>query len=178
MAKKRARRTAKRSKPKRFERVPKGFHSVTPYLAITGASLAIEWYKKAFGAKELMRQATPDGKLIHARVRIGDSIVMMSDVFPGGHKDPLQLGGTSVTLHLYSNNVDALWKKAVEAGAKVDTQLDDMFWGERYGQLTDPFGHSWSLSMRVPMSRKQMEEQRAEAMKMFEPPGREEGQSS
>jgi len=116
----------------------------------------------------LTRQATPDGKLIHARVRIGDSIVMMSDVFPGGHKDPLQLGGTSVMLHIYSKNVDALWGRAVEAGAKVDTQLDDMFWGERYGQLTDPFGHSWSMSMRIPMSRKQMNEQRAEAMKMFQ----------
>jgi len=71
-------------------------------------------------------------------------------------------------LHIYSKNVDALWKRAVEAGAKVDTQLDDMFWGERYGRLTDPFGHSWSMSMRIPMSRKQMNEQRVEAMKMFQ----------
>jgi hypothetical protein len=93
---------------------------------------------------------------------------MMSDVFPGGHKDPLQLGGVSVTLHIYSNNVDAFWKRAVEAGAKVDMELGDMFWGERYGQLTDPFGHSWSLSMRIPVSRKRMEKQRAAAMKMFE----------
>jgi uncharacterized glyoxalase superfamily protein PhnB len=167
MAKKGAR-AARKSKPRKFEHIPKGFHSVTPNLAINGAALAIEWYKRAFGAKELTRQAAPDGKLIHARVRLGDSIVMMSDVFPGGHKDPLQLGGPSITLHIYSNNVDALWKKAVEAGAKVDMQLDDMFWGERYGQLTDPFGHSWSLSMQIPMSRKQMKEQRAETMKMFE----------
>jgi PhnB protein len=93
---------------------------------------------------------------------------MISDTFPGGHKDPIQLGGSSVTLHLYSRNVDALWKMAVDAGAKVDMQLDDMFWGERYGQLTDPFGHSWSLSMRIPMSRSEMAKQRAEAMKMFE----------
>jgi len=183
MAKKRARpvRKAKsRKKLKKFERVPKGFHSVTPYLIINGAAVAIEWYKRAFGGKELMRQATPDGKLMHARVRIGDSIVMISDVFPGGDKDPLQLGGSSVTLHIYSNNVDALWKRAVEAGAKIDLQLDDMFWGERYGQLTDPFGHSWSLSMRIPMSRKQMEKQRAEAMKMFaqdQHPGHENAQT-
>jgi uncharacterized glyoxalase superfamily protein PhnB len=166
MAKKRVR-ASRKLKPKKVERIPKGFHSVTPYLVINGAALAIDWYKRAFGAKEVTRQAAPDGKLLHARVRIGDSIVMFSDVFPGGHKDPLQLGGSSVTLHVYSNNVDALWKRAVEAGAKVDMQLDDMFWGERYGQLTDPFGHSWSLSMRIPMSRKQMNEQRAEAMKMF-----------
>jgi len=173
VAKKRSR-AARRPKARRFERIPNGFHSVTPSLAINGASLAIEWYKRAFGAKELTRETMADGKLIHARVRIGDSIVMLSDVFPGGHKDPLQLGGSSITLHIYSNNVDALWKRAVEAGARVDMRLDDMFWGERYGQLTDPFGHSWSLSMRIPMSRKQMKEQRAEAMKMFEQhPGHE-----
>jgi uncharacterized glyoxalase superfamily protein PhnB len=166
-AKKRARRAGK-SKPRKFKRIPNGFHSVTPYLAVNGALQALEWYKKAFGAKEMMREALPDGKLIHARIRIGNSIVMLSDTFPGGHQDPIQRGGTSVTLHIYSNNVDDLWKKAVEAGAKVDMALDDMFWGERYGQLTDPFGHSWSVSMQIPMSRKQMAEQRAAAMKMFE----------
>jgi uncharacterized glyoxalase superfamily protein PhnB len=159
----------KKSKPKKFEPIPKGFHSVTPYLAIKGAAQAIEWYEKAFGAKEIARQEGPEGKLLHARVRIGDSIVMMSDVFPGAsHRDPIELGAVSVTLHIYSKNVDALWKRAVEAGAKVNMQLDDMFWGERYGQLTDPFGHSWSLSMQIPMSRKEMEERRKAAMKMFE----------
>ena len=166
MAKKKVRRKVK-PKPK-FERIPRGFHSVTPYLAVSGAAQAVEWYKKAFGAKELQRQALPDGKLIHARLPIGDSIVMLSDTFAGGHKDPLQLGGASVTLHVYTGNVDSLWKKAVEAGAKVNMELGNMFWGERYGQVTDPFGHSWSLSMRIPMSRKEMEKQRAEAMKMFE----------
>lgn len=170
MAKKRARAKAKsKPKKKKLDRIPRGFHTVTPYLAINGAVQAVEWYKKAFGAKELAREAGPEGKLIHARLRIGDSIVMMSDVFPGGtHKDPLELGATSITLHIYSNNVDALWKKAIEAGAKVGMQLDDMFWGERYGQLTDPFGHSWSLSMQIPMSSKEMEEKRKAAMKMFE----------
>ncbi len=179
VAKKRVR-ASRKTKRRKLERVPKGFHSVTPYLAINGAALAIEWYKRAFGAKELRREPGPDGKLIHARVRIGDSIVMLSDVFPGGHKDPLQLGGSPISLHIYSNNVDALWKRAVEAGAKVDMQLDDMFWGERYGRITDPFGHSWSMSMQIPMSRKQMKEQRAEAMKMFEQdqhPGHEGTQS-
>ena len=93
---------------------------------------------------------------------------MLSDVFPGApHKDPLELGAASVTLHIYSKDIDALWKSAVKAGAKVGMPLDDMFWGERYGQLTDPFGHSWSLSKRIPMSPEEMERKRQEAMKMF-----------
>ena len=142
---------------------------MTPYLAIKGASQAIEWYKKAFGAKELNREAGPDGKLIHGRIQIGDSIIMLSDVFPGAlHKDPREVGAASVTLHIYSKDVDTLWKMAVDAGAKVDMQMDDMFWGERYGQLSDPFGHSWSLSMRIPMSPKEMETRRKQAVKMFE----------
>ena len=162
-------RRKKKSKPKKFEPIPRGFHSVTPYLAIKRAAQAIDWYVRAFGAKEIARQEGPEGKLMHARLRIGDSVVMMSDVFPGASsKDPIELGGVSITLHIYSKNVDALWKRAVEAGAKVNMQLDDMFWGERYGQLTDPFGHSWSLSMLIPMSRKEMEEKRKAAMKMFE----------
>jgi uncharacterized glyoxalase superfamily protein PhnB len=180
MPKRRVHRKPKPKAKKKFERVPKGFHSVTAYLAINGASQAIVWYKKAFGAKELMRQPGPGGKLLHARLRIGDTIVMMSDSFPEGHKDPIQLGGTPITLHIYSRDVDRIWKKAVEAGAKVDMQLGDTFWGERYGQLTDPFGHSWSLSMLIPMARKEREKRRAEAMKMFEQgqkPGQETIQS-
>jgi len=154
---------------KRFDRIPKGFHTVTPYLAINGAAQALEWYKRAFGAKELFKEANPDGRLIHARLKIGDSIVMMSDVFPGArHKDPRELGTTSVTLHVYTENVDEMWRSAVEAGATVEMQLEDMFWGERYGQLTDPYGHSWSLSMQIPMSKKEMEEKRKAAMQMFE----------
>ncbi len=157
------------SKPKKFDPVPSEFHTVTPYLAINGAAEAIEWYKKAFGAKELDREQGPDGKLIHGRIRIGDSIVMLSDIFPGAiHKDPRELGAASVTLHIYSKDVNTLWRKAVEAGARVEMQLDDMFWGERYGQLTDPFGHAWSLSMRIQMSPEEMERKRREAMKMFE----------
>jgi len=159
------------NKPRRFEPVPREFHTVTPYMAIKGAAQAIEWYKKAFGAKEFEseRQAAPDGNLIHARIKIGDSIVMMSDVFPGSrHKDPLELGASSVTLHIYTRDVDSLWKKAVDAGARVDMPLDDMFWGERYWQLTDPYGHSWSLSMRIQVSPQGMEQKRQEAMKMFQ----------
>jgi uncharacterized glyoxalase superfamily protein PhnB len=166
----RIKRKKARSKTKKFEPVPKEFHTVTPYLAINGAAEAIDWYKRAFGAKELDRQPGPDGKLIHGRIQIGDSIIMLSDIFPGAHKehkDPRELGAASVTLHIYSKDVDSLWKKAVEAGATVDMQLGDMFWGERYGQLTDPFGHSWSLSMRIPMSPEEMEARRQEAMKML-----------
>jgi len=119
--------------------------------------------------KELSREQDPGGKLIHGRIQIGDSIVMLSDIFPGAiRKDPRELGASSVTLHIYSKDVDALWRKAVEAGARVDMQLDNMFWGERYGQLTDPFGHAWSLSMRIQMSAGEMERKRQEAMKMFE----------
>ena len=171
MTKKRVKRkpqTKRRARAK-FRRIPVEFHTVTPYLAINGAAEALEWYKKAFGAKELYREAGPEGKLMHGRMKIGDSVIMLSDVFPGAiHKDPRELGAASVTLHVYSNDVDALWQRAVAVGATVTMQLGDMFWGERYGQLTDPFGHAWSLSMLIPMSRKEMEQKRQEAMKMFE----------
>ena len=159
-----------RAKPKRATAIHEGFRSVTPYLAVNGAAQAIEWYKKAFGAKEFEkeRQATPDGKLMHGRIRIGDSIVMLSDVFPGSPvKDPLELGNTPVTLHIYVKNVDDMWKRAVDAGAKVDTPLDNQFWGERYGQLRDPYGHAWSMSMRIPMSQEEIDQKRQEAMRMF-----------
>jgi uncharacterized glyoxalase superfamily protein PhnB len=158
----------KAKKRKGVEPVPKGFHSVTPYLAVNGAAQALEWYKKAFGAKELMRHEGPGGKLIHASMKIGDSIVMLSDTFEGGHKDPLALGGSPTTLHIYSKNVDVFWQRAVEAGAKVEMQLDNMFWGERYGQLSDPYGHSWSVAMRISMSPEEMKRKQEEAMRMFE----------
>jgi uncharacterized glyoxalase superfamily protein PhnB len=161
----------KKVSKKKFEPVPAEFHTVTPYLAIQGAAHAIDWYKTAFNAKEIeeARQQTLDGKLVHARIKIGDSIIMLSDIFPGSDiKNPQISGRSPVTLHLYSRNVDQLWKQAVEAGARVDMQLDDMFWGERYGHLTDPFGHSWSLSMRVRMKPAEMERKKQEAMKGFE----------
>src|SRR5256712_13390291 len=143
MSKSRPRKNKKATKPKsksksipnRPSPIPEGFRSVTPYLAINGAAEAIEWYKKAFGAKELVKesQVMPDGKLMHGRILIGDSIVMMSDVVPGGtHQDPLERGGTPVTLHIYVTNVDEVWNRAVENGAKVDQQLDNQFCGERY----------------------------------------------
>ncbi len=160
----------KKSKPKKskIEPIPPGFRSITPYLAIEGAAQAIEWYKKAFNAKELNRAPTPDGKLMNATIRIGDSLLMMSDVFPGAPlKGPKELGNTTVTLHIYAKNVDKLFQQAVNAGADITMQLDNQFWGERYGQLRDPFGHSWSISQRVNMTKAEKEEKQKQAMAIF-----------
>jgi uncharacterized glyoxalase superfamily protein PhnB len=150
LAKKKAAKKRLPRRPKQIPAVPAGFHTVTPYLAIEGASRAVEFYKKAFGAKQLALQATPDGKVIHARLRIGDSIVMMSDVFPGSEaKAPTMVGTSTVTMHIYSKDIDRLWRQAVAAGARVVMPLDNQYWGERYGQLVDPFGHRWSFSKQV-----------------------------
>jgi PhnB protein len=148
--------------------------TVTPYLFIQGAAQALEFYKKAFRAKEITRQPTPDGKLMHAMIQIGDSFVMMSDTF----EDPPAPGTalpTTAMLHVYTKDVDRLWDRALAAGAKVIMPLDDMFWAERYGQLEDPFGHRWTLSMRIPMSRAEREAKQKASMAMFdagEHPGR------
>lgn len=149
---------------------------MTPYLSVVGGLAAIEFYKKAFGARELLRRVTPDGKLIHGRLRIGTSIVLLSDVFPDSETaSPASIGTTTVTLHIYTKNVDALWDRAVAAGAKVMMPLENQFWGERYGQLLDPFGHRWSLSMRVKMARSDMAAKQQDAEAAFargEHPGR------
>jgi len=161
----------KRARPtpeRKLNPIPPGFRTVTPYLAIDGAAQALEFYKKAFGAKELSRDATPDGKILNASMKIGDSIVLMSDVFPGSDaKSPVTLGGTAVTIHVYSKDVDKLWERALAAGARVVMPLDNQFWGERYGQLADPFGHRWSMSMQVKMSRQEMEAKQKAAMATF-----------
>lgn len=143
--------------------------TVTPYLFMNGAAKAIEFYKKAFGAKEIDRSPMPNGTLMHATIKIGDSIVMMSDAFPGGDSSsPSMAGTTTVNLHIYSKDVDKLWNQAVTAGAVPTMPLEDQFWGERYGKLRDPFGHVWSVAMRVKMTRREMEEKRQAAMAMFE----------
>jgi uncharacterized glyoxalase superfamily protein PhnB len=116
-------------------------------LVCAGAANAIAFYQKAFGATELVRLPTPDGKLIHASVKIGDSIVMLTDEIPQmGALGPKALKGTSVTIHLYVPDADAAFARAVKAGATIKMPLQDMFWGDRYGQLEDPFGHSWSIA--------------------------------
>jgi uncharacterized glyoxalase superfamily protein PhnB len=130
--------------------IPEGMHSVTPHLTCAGAAEAIEFYKKAFGAVEMGRMPGPGGKLIHAQVRIGDSPVMLVDEFPEwGGKGPKTLGGTPVTIHLYVPDADAVFKTAVAAGATVKMEMADMFWGDRYGVVIDPFGHTWSLATHI-----------------------------
>jgi uncharacterized glyoxalase superfamily protein PhnB len=129
--------------------VPEGFHTVTPHLVIKGAVEAIEFYKKAFGAEEISKMPGPDGRLMHAAVKIGDSIVFLVDEAPQwGNRGPQSLGGTPVGIHLYVEDVDAVFQRAVAAGGTVKMPLEDMFWGDRYGVVTDPFGHNWSLASR------------------------------
>ena len=127
--------------------IPEGMHSLTPHLVCAGAAEAIEFYKRAFDAVELGRIPAPDGKLMHAMVRIGDSTLMLVDEFPQyGSVGPKALKGSPVTIHLYVEDVDATVKQAESAGAKVTMPVADMFWGDRYGQVEDPFGHQWSVA--------------------------------
>ncbi len=148
--------------------LPRGFHTITPSLAVVGGVAAMEFYKKAFGAKELARQVTPSGQLVHGRLRIGDSTLLLSDVFRGSDRSaPSTVETTTVTLHIYTTDVEKLWNRAVDAGAKITMPLDDMFWGERYGHLVDPFGHHWSLSMPIRMSKAVRDAKQKEAMRAF-----------
>jgi PhnB protein len=127
--------------------IPDGMHTLTPHLVCAGAANAIDFYKKAFNAVEQARLPGPDGKLMHAAVRIGDSTLMLVDENPRyGMLGPKTLKGSPVTIHLYVNDVDATVAQAVSAGAKITTPVADMFWGDRYGQLEDPFGHRWSVA--------------------------------
>jgi uncharacterized glyoxalase superfamily protein PhnB len=128
--------------------IPDGARTVTPYLTIKGAAKALEFYKAAFGATELMRMPGPGGMVMHAEIRVGDSAVFLSDAFPG-NKSPLELKGTPVAMHLYVEDCDAWWQRAVKAGCKVVMPLADQFWGDRFGQVRDPFGHLWSISTHV-----------------------------
>lgn len=129
--------------------IPEGYHSVTPHLVCAGAPEAIEFYKQAFGAVEIGRMPMPDGRIAHAEIRIGDARVMLSEHFPEfSSRDPRMLQGTPVTLHLYVQDADAAWDQAVAAGAKPTMPLADAFWGDRYGQVEDPFGHRWSIATR------------------------------
>ena len=130
--------------------VPDGMHTVTPHLVCAGAADAIEFYKKAFGAEELGRLPGPDNKIIHAMIRIGDSKLMMVDEFPESCSAGLKsLKGTPVTLHIYVEDVDAAFQRAIDAGAQTVMSVSDMFWGDRYGVLEDPFGHRWSIATHI-----------------------------
>ncbi len=130
--------------------IPEGYHTLTPYLALDNASEAIEFYKRAFGAKERMRMDAPGGKIGHAQLEIGDSVVMLSDTFPqSSTKAPNELGGTTGGVFMYVEDVDAVVKQAVEAGATVDMEPEDMFWGDRFGTVSDPYGHHWSIATHI-----------------------------
>jgi uncharacterized glyoxalase superfamily protein PhnB len=130
--------------------VPDGMHTVTPHLICAGAADAIEFYKKAFHAVDVGRVPGPAGKLMHACIRIGDSAVMLVDEFPDwGKFGPKSLKGSPVTIHLYVEDVDAMFERAVGAGAKIKMPLENTFWGDRYGVLEDPFGHHWSVATHI-----------------------------
>jgi PhnB protein len=130
--------------------IPEGYHSVTPYLAVDDGARAIEFYKKVFGATEVMRMNGPDGKVSHAEVKIGDSIVMLGTApANSGLRSPHSLNASTVSVFVYLEDVDSVFHKAVSAGAKEVQKPENMFWGDRYGRLTDPFGHSWSLATHI-----------------------------
>ena len=146
-------------------KVPAGMHTITPHLVVGDSAAAADWYKHVLGAEERNRIELPGGKLMQVELWFGDSAVMLADEFPeAGVLSPLSVGGTATVLHLYTNDVDALWNRAVDAGADVRQPLQDVFWGERYGQITDPFGHRWGLAQHLREVPRQEIEEAAAAM--------------
>jgi PhnB protein len=130
--------------------IPEGYQGAMPYLAVDDAKEAIKYYEKAFGAKERTRMEAPDGSIGHAELEIGGAVVMLSDPFPQGTtRSPKELGGTSVSVMIYVEDVDAFVKKAVDEGATVTMEVSDQFWGDRFGSIQDPFGHQWSIATHV-----------------------------
>ena len=145
--------------------IPDGYHSVTPYLVVDGAAKAIEFYKTAFGATELMRMPGPENRIAHAEIKVGDSIVMLCDPMKEmGHKSPKTLGGTPITMMLYVPDVDATVAGAIEAGAQSLRPVENQFWGDRMGGVTDPFGHQWFVATHVEDVTPEEMERRMEAM--------------
>ena len=133
--------------PAKVKPIPDGYHSITPYLSVEGAAAAIDFYVRAFGAKERMRMAQPNGAIAHAELQFGDSCVMLADELPDmGFRSPLSIGGTPVTIHLYVEDVDAVVKQAADAGAKIVRPAQDQFYGDRSATLSDPYGHVWHVS--------------------------------
>jgi PhnB protein len=149
--------------------VPDGYHTLTPYMTVRDAERAIEFYKQAFGAVEKGVSKTPDGKIMHAELRIGDSVIMLADEFPEfGSLSPQSTGGAGMGLHIYTEDVDAAFDRAVKAGAVTEMPVMDMFWGDRYGKLKDPFGHKWSIAThKRDVSMEEMEEAHKEFMKQI-----------
>jgi len=140
--------------------IPPGFHTVTPSLVVRNAAEAIDFYKKALGAEEIMRMPDPSGRISHAELKIGDSIIFLSDEFPNmPTTSPQTLGGCTGGFYLYVPDVDKSFQRAVDAGGKATMPVSDMFWGDRFGQFTDPFGHTWSISTHTKdLSPQEMEE--------------------
>jgi PhnB protein len=130
--------------------IPQGYHTVTPNLTVGDAAKALDFYRKAFGAEETVRMPGSNGRIMHAEFRLGDSVLMLGEGMPDmGVNNPKTLGGTPVSFYVYVENVDAAWKRAVDAGAKQIMPLQDMFWGDRTGRLEDPFGHAWNLAQHI-----------------------------
>ncbi len=128
--------------------IPAGYHTVTPYLVVKDGGAALEYYKQAFGATGAVRMDAPDGRIMHAEFKIGDSMVMLSEEM-GPNRSPQSLGGSPVSIFLYVEDVDSVFNQAVKAGGKADMSPQDMFWGDRFGKLTDPFGHQWALATHI-----------------------------
>ena len=151
---------------KKVSPVPAGYHTVTPVLVCRNAAGAIDFYKKAFGAKEISRMPMPDGSVAHAELQIGDSRIMLGDEMPAmGASAPQTVGGSPVHVFLYVPNVDQMFQRAIAAGATADMPPADQFWGDRYGKLTDPFGHKWNLATHIEdVSEKEMIRRGKEAM--------------
>jgi PhnB protein len=150
---------------KNVKPIPEGYNSITPYLMIQGADKAIDFYKRAFGAKESVRIPGPEGTVGHAEIKIGDSTVMLTEEMSGmGHRGPRSLGGTPVSLVFYVEDADAMFERAVKAGAKVQRPLENMFYGDRMGSLEDPFGHVWHISTHVEDVPEEELRKRAESM--------------
>jgi len=146
--------------------IPEGHHTLTPFLTVRNAARAIEFYKQAFGATERGVMKGPDGKVMHAELKIGDSVIMLADEFPEfGSLSPQSIGGSPMGLHIYIENVDEAFDRAVKAGAQVEMPVSDQFWGDRYGKLKDPFGHNWSIATHIKdMSADEMKRSMDDAM--------------
>ncbi len=161
-----------RRAPRRVRPVPAGYHTITPHIIVDDGAGAIEFYQKAFGAKERFRMQGPDGKIAHAEIQVGDSCVMLNDEMPpmrpgqpGVYKSPRRAGLVTGALFLYVNDVDAAFDRAEKAGCTVRQRPTDMFWGDRYGQVIDPYGHTWAFATHIEdVPPAEMEKRQREAM--------------
>lgn len=168
-AKKTAPKAAKKAEPKRTANtkvppIPKGYHSLTPYLIVRDTAAAMDFYAKAFGAKEMLRMSMPDGTVMHGEIKIGDSPLMLSEENPQwGTKSPLALGGNATHVMIYTKDADAAFARAVAAGCTAEMPVTTMFWGDRYGKVRDPYGHQWSIGSNVEIVRPKELQRRADA---------------